>query len=189
LAKRPRHTAINVVPIRPTVFKIFRSATLIYAAGLDPLMPRQTRAFAEHDAATLKKATLTATTLCAIPTLALCALLLFAGDRVFAVPFGQAASVPSAATLLLSGLLLANLAQNVATCLLLQTGFFREIARVANVLVVAMAMMTAVVLVIDASVIGFIGDYTLVYVGGAASYVAYVVRKPFRIGSMQKAAP
>ncbi len=41
--------------ILDTVFKIFRGATLIYAAGLDPLIPRQTRAFAERDAATLKK--------------------------------------------------------------------------------------------------------------------------------------
>ena len=44
--------------ILDTVFKMFRGATLIYAAGLDPLVPRQTRAFAEHDAASLKKATL-----------------------------------------------------------------------------------------------------------------------------------
>lgn len=77
----------------------------------------------------------------------------------------------------------------MSSWLLLRTGFFREIALVANVLVAAMAMMTAVVLVIDASVSGFIGGYTLVYVGGAAFYVAYVVRKPFRIASMQKAAP
>lgn len=39
------------VIILDTVFKIFRGATLIYAAALDPLVPRQTRAFAEHDAA------------------------------------------------------------------------------------------------------------------------------------------
>lgn len=82
--------------ILDTVFKVFRGATLIYAAGLDPLVPRQTRAFAEHDVATLKKATLTATVLIAMPTIALCALLLTAGDKLFALLLGHAATVPRA---------------------------------------------------------------------------------------------
>ena len=175
--------------ILDTVFKIFRGATLIYAAGLDPMVPRQTRAFADHDAPTLKKATLIATALCAVPTLALCALLLFAGDRLFALLLGQAAIVPPAATLILIVLLLANLAQNVASCLLLHTGFFREVARVASFLVVAMAGMTALVLLSGLDIVGFIGGYAAVYVMGAVLYVVYVLRGPIRIASMPKVAP
>jgi O-antigen/teichoic acid export membrane protein len=175
--------------ILDTVFKLFRGATLIYAAGLDPLIPRQTRAFAERDAAALKKATLTATLLCAIPTLALCALLLFAGDRLFAFLLGHAATVPREATLILVVLLLANLAQNVASCLLLHTGFFREIARVANFLVIAMAAMTAIVLLAGLDIVGFIGGYAAVYMVGSALYVAYVLRGPFRIAASAKVAP
>ena len=175
--------------ILDTVFKIFRGATLIYAAGLDPLVPRQTRAFAERDAATLKKATLTAFILCAVPTLVLCALLLAAGDRVFAFLLGQAATVPSAATPILVVLLLANMAQNVANSLLLHTGFFREIARVASFLVIAMAAMTAIVLVAHIDIVGFISGYAAVYVAGAALYIGYVVRGPFRIAAAGKVAP
>lgn len=172
--------------ILDTVFKIFRGATLIYAAGLDPLVPRQTRAFAERDAATLKKATLTAAILCAVPTAALCALLLFAGDRVFALLLGQAATVPREATYILVVLLVANMAQNVASCLLQHTGFFREIARVATFLVAAMAVMTAVVLMGGFGIVGFIAGYAAVYVAGAALYIAYVVRGPFRIAATPK---
>src|SRR5262249_14205816 len=150
---------------------------------------RQTRAFAEGDAAALKTATLTATILCAVPTIALCAFLLVCGDRVFALLLGQAATVPPAATLLLIGLLLANLAQNVASCLLLHTGFFREIARVATFLVGAMAAMTAIVLLTGADVVGFIGGYAAVYLAGAAFYVGYVIRRPFRVVPSQKVAP
>lgn len=175
--------------ILDTIFKIFRGATLIYAAGLDPMVPRQTRAFADHDAPTLKKATLIAAVLCAVPTLALCALLLFSGDRLFALLLGNAATIPPAATLILIVLLLANLAQNVASCLLLHTGFFREIARVASFLVVAMAMMTALVLLISLDVVGFIGGYAAVYVMGALLYVVYVLRGPIRIASLPKVAP
>lgn len=175
--------------ILDTIFKIFRGATLIYAAGLDPMVPRQTRAFADHDAPTLKRATLIATVLCAVPTLALCALLLFAGDRLFALLLGQAATVPPAATMILIVLLLANLAQNVASCLLLHTGFFREIARVASFLVVAMAGMTALVLLTGLDIVGFIGGYAAVYVMGAVLYVVYVLRGPIRIASTPKVAP
>jgi O-antigen/teichoic acid export membrane protein len=166
--------------ILDTVFKIFRGATLIYAAGLDPLVPRQTRALAERDAAMLKKATLTAFVLCAIPTLALCALLLLAGDRLFALLLGHAATVLPAAIDVLVVLLLANLAQNVASNLLLHTGYFREIARVATVLVAAMAAMTLIAVAAGVDIVGFIGGYAAVYVAGAALYIAYVWRGPFR---------
>jgi O-antigen/teichoic acid export membrane protein len=169
--------------ILDTVFKIFRGATLIYAAGLDPLVPRQTRAFAERDAATLKKATLMATVLCAVPTVALCALLWFAGDRVFAVLLGPAATVPASVIPILIVLLTANMIQNVASCLLQHTGFFREIARVATFLVMAMATMTGIVYVAGFDIVGFIGAYAAVYIAGAGLYIAYVVRKPFRIAA------
>jgi predicted ABC-type sugar transport system permease subunit len=91
--------------------------------------------------------------------------------------------------LILVVLLLANLAQNVASCLLLHTGFFREIARVASYLVVAMAGMTALVLLSGLDIVGFIGGYAAVYVMGAVLYVVYVLRGPIRIASMPKVAP
>ncbi|MGH9805861.1 MAG: hypothetical protein ACRD9W_01140 [Terriglobia bacterium] len=175
--------------ILDTVFKVFRGTTLIYAAGLDPLVPRQTRAFAERDAVSVKKATLTAAILCAVPTIALCAVLWFAGDRLFAILLGQAATVPRQAILILVVLLLANLAQNVASNLLLHTGFFREIARVASILVAAMAVMTMVVIFAGADIIGFIGGYAVVYVTGAALYVFYMVRKPFRLARAPEITP
>jgi len=167
-----------------TVFKVFRGTTLIYAAGLDPLVPEQTRAFAARDVATLKRATLTAAVLIALPTLLLCLLLLLAGDRLFALLLGHAATVPSAAVVILAVLLLANMAQNVASCLLLHTGFFREIARVASFLVAAMAAMTALVLVTGLDITGFLAGYAVVYVAGAALYLYYVVRQPFRLAAM-----
>jgi O-antigen/teichoic acid export membrane protein len=169
-----------------TVFKIFRGATLIYAGGLDPLVPRQTRAFAEHDVAGLKKATWTAAVLCVIPTIVLCAILLFDGDRLFTLLLGHAATVPRAATLILVVLLLANLVQNVASNLLLHTGFFREIARLSTTVVILMTAMTATVALAGLDIVGFIGGYAAVYVAGAALYI-YTLRKPFRIAA--KVAP
>ncbi len=165
--------------ILDTVFKVFRGATLIYAAGLDPLVPRQTRAFADGDLATLKQATWTAAFLCAVPTLALCAVLLLAGDWLFALLLGHAATMPRAATYILVVLLIANFVQNVFSNILLHTGFFHEIARVATALVAAMAVMTVIVIAGGAGIVGFLGGYTAVYVFGGVLYVAYTVRKVF----------
>lgn len=163
-----------------TVFKVFRGTTLVYAAGLDPLLPKQTRALASRDAPALKRATFMAFVLCAVPTFALCGILLFAGDRLFALLLGHAATVPPLATKMLVVLLVANLAQNVASNLLLHTGYFREIARIATVLTVAMAIMTAVAITAGAGIDGFIGGYTAVYIGGAALYLVVLWRGPFR---------
>lgn len=169
--------------ILDTVFKVFRGATLIYAAGLDPVVPQQTRAYAARDVSTLKKATLTSAILCAIPTVILCALLLVAGDRLFAILLGNAATIPHEVTLILVVLLLANLAQNVANNLLLHLGFFHEIARVATFLVIAMAAMTAIVVGAGLGITGFIAGYAIVYIAGGALYVSYMVRGPFRIAA------
>lgn len=173
--------------ILDTVFKVFRGTTLIYSAGLDPLVPQQTRAFALHDAATLKKATLTAAILIALPTAALSIVLLTAGDRLFALLLGHAATVPRQAVLALVVLLFANMAQNVASCLLLHTGFFREIARVAAFLLAAMAAMTAAVLAAGLDINGFLVGYTAVYIAGAALYLVYLVRRPFSIAALPAA--
>ena len=166
--------------ILDTVFKIFRGATLIYAAGLDPLVPRQTRAFAERDMVTLKKATWMAATLCAIPTLALCVALVVAGDRIFVLLLGHAASIPAAAIPILVVLLVANLAQNVAGSLLLHTGFFHQLASAVTMTLGAMAVMTSIVIVSGAGIVGFIGGYAAAYVVGSALYVAYMMKKNFR---------
>ena len=169
--------------ILDTLFKVFRGVTLVFAAGLDPLTPQQTRAFAEGDAAKLKRATLTSAVLCAIPTLALCGLLVFAGDYLFGLLLGHAATIPYEATLILVVLLLANLVQNLGINLLMHTGFFREIARVATVLMVAMAAMTAIVFVAGADIVDFIAGYAVVYCAGAVLCMLYVVRGPFRVAA------
>lgn len=174
--------------ILDTVFKIFRGTTLLFAAGLDPLVPRQTRAFAEGDKATLKKATLTATALCAIPTVIICLALVFGGDKFFAMLLGHAATMPRAASFILVALLIGNLGHSVVTCLLLHTGFFRELGRVASVVVAAMAVITGLVVICGVGVVGFIGAYAAVYVAGVGLYIADVKRSIFEGGARNAGA-
>jgi hypothetical protein len=43
-----------------------------------------------------------------------------------------------------------------------------------------MAAMTVVAILVGAGIVGFIGGYTAVYIGGAALYVVALWRGPFR---------
>jgi hypothetical protein len=54
---------------------------------------------------------------------------------------------------------------------------------VASFLVAAMAAMTALVLGAGLDITGFLAGYAVVYVAGAALYVYYVVRQPFRLAA------
>jgi purine-cytosine permease-like protein len=67
------------------------------------------------------------------------------------------------------------------------TGFFREIARVASFLVVAMAAMTGLVVAFGLDITGFLAGYATVYIAGAILYIVYVVYRPFRIAAMRSA--
>jgi hypothetical protein len=174
--------------ILDTVFKVFRGATLIFAAGLEPLIPQQTRAFAARDARALKRATLTATVLCAIPTGVLCAILLFSGDKLFALLLGKAATIPREATVILVCLLIANLAKNVATCLLQHTGFFREIARLGTITGGTIILATVVAVLMHLDIVGFLGVFAAAYVFGAVLAVIFALRGPIRIAREQHLA-
>jgi hypothetical protein len=88
--------------------------------------------------------------------------------------------MPAATTPILVVLVFANLVQTVSNFLLVHTGFFKEIARLAAVMVVAMTAATAAAFAVRLDIIGFLEVYTVVYVGGALLHVLLVIRGPFR---------
>jgi hypothetical protein len=164
--------------ILDTTFKVFRGAALIYAVGCDIVVPRQTRAHAEGDTSALTRVTLQALALCALPTLALCAVLFFGADRLFAILLGSAVTMPPAITPILIALLLSNMVQNVATSLLIHTGYFKEMSRIALSLVAAMTVMTVVAWAARLDLTGFLASYLAVYMVGAAAFVTLAIRGP-----------
>jgi hypothetical protein len=161
-----------------TVFKVFRGATVVFSAGCDLLVPRQTRAFAAADTPGLRRHTLQALAAAALPAIVLCLLLAFAGERLFGVLLGDAAQVPAAFNQILIVLILANLIQTVSNFVLVHTGFFAPIGRLAT----AMALLMTVVAVLDwalhLSLLGFAMAYAAAYVLGAVLYVVLAMRYP-----------
>ncbi|MDR3401958.1 MAG: hypothetical protein P4L99_05600, partial [Chthoniobacter sp.] len=106
-----------------TVFKIFRGATVLFSAACDLLVPRQTQAYAQRDHRQVRRATAFAFALAAVPALALCVLLLVAGDRVYALLLGGRVTVPSSFTPLVVGQIVCKLFQTVSNYVLVHTGF------------------------------------------------------------------
>jgi O-antigen/teichoic acid export membrane protein len=164
--------------ILDTTFKIFRGTMIIYAAGCDVMVPRQTRALAEKDRPALVKATLIAAALCSLPAIALCVLLAFAGDHLFALLLGPAATMPQATIPILIVLLLANLAQTVSNSVLLHTGYFRQLAMIAAGLAAALTLMTALALALRLDITGFLWGYAMVFAVSVACTVMALIRGP-----------
>jgi O-antigen/teichoic acid export membrane protein len=171
-----------------TALKIYRGVSMAYSAACDLLIPRQTRAFAERDARTLVRATLLAAGLCAIPALAVCGLLIFAGKQMFALLLGPAATMPLAAIPVIIGLLLASMVQLVTHSVLVHSGFFKEVARIGILMVIAQIAITGIVVLGRLDIITFLGLYTAVYGVGALLAFVLMIRGPIRIAAGKSTA-
>lgn len=153
-------------------YKVFRGANLLFSAANDVTVPWQTRAYAAGDRRALLRASLAAAVLSALPALGIGALLLLAGDAFFTLLLGGAAIVPRGLLLALLLLTAANWLQALANSLLVHTGRFRAIARLAMVMALALAVPGLCDLLWGPDLVGFSAGYAVVYALGACSYAA-----------------
>jgi O-antigen/teichoic acid export membrane protein len=165
--------------ILDTAFKVFRGGSVAYSAACDIAVPRQTQAYNDRDAAGLMRATWIALGLCSIPTVTVSIILFTIGDKLFAWLLGPAAVMPHVAPVLVI-LLFANMFQMVALSLLVHTGYFKEIAQAAPVVVVAMTLGTLLAVFIKASFLQYLWIYAIVYSCGAVIFVALAWRGPIQ---------
>lgn len=178
--------------ILDTAFKVSRGCSMVFAAVTDLLVPRQTSALAERDGPTLVRATLIAAALCSVPAVAACAILIFAGDRLFAFLLGGAAVMPAAIVPILIVLIFASMAKMVANSVLVHNGFFREVARIGVAVMAAMAVLGIYTLAVRLDFIPFLQAFAAVYTCGAVASVVMMIRGPIRLayaGGKSAAAP
>ena len=163
-----------------TMLKIFLGTLNLCSAACDLLVPRQTAAFAAHNAHLLWRATLTAVVLCAVPVLIVSALLLSDAKGLFALLLGHSATMPPAAVPILLVLLATAAVKSAPNFLLQHTGYFRTIARLSifNAALMTAAVATGLLLHVD--VVGFLALYAGTFVVVAALYVTLAVRGPLR---------
>jgi O-antigen/teichoic acid export membrane protein len=161
-----------------TVFKIFRGATVGFSAACDLMVPRQTRAFAAGDTRDLRHRTLVALGLASLPAIALCLLLIVAGEWLFNLLLGGAAHVSPAFIPILIVLILANLVQTVSNFVLVHTGFFGPIGRLATGMALLMTVAAGLDALLHLDLIGFSLLYAAAYGIGSALYVLLALRYP-----------
>ena len=166
--------------ILDTAFKVCRGANQFYSAACDALVPRQTSALAERDGSAMIRATWLAVALCGLPALPASAVLLVAGDRLFAILLGPAAVMPPATTPIIIMLLGGNLAQMVSHSVLVHTGYFREVARISFSQVSAMTGVIALTIWAHFDILQFLNAFAAVYTCGALVAVALMIRGPIR---------
>jgi O-antigen/teichoic acid export membrane protein len=164
-----------------TTIKIFYGTLVLCTAACDLLVPRQTRAFAEHDTPTLLRATLAAAGLCALPAAFFSGILWYDASRLFALLLGPAATMPPAVTPILTVLLAAAAARTACNYLLQHTGFFKEISRLSIIISIAMTAAVLIAAVARLDIIGFLAVYAVIHAGSALLYVIAAIRGPIRI--------
>ena len=175
--------------ILDTAFKVCRAANQFFSAACDALVPRQTSALAERDGSAMIRATWLAAALCGLPAAAASVVLIFAGDKLFALLLGPAAVMPPATTPIIIMLLTGNLAQMVSHSVLVHTGYFREVARISFSMVAAMIGVVALTIWAHFDILQFLNAYAAVYSCGAFVAVAMMIRGPIRLAHEIGGAP
>jgi len=159
-----------------TYYKVVRLGVAAFRVGGDGLLPRQTAAWHAGDRAALARATALVLGLGLGAALVLSALLLAAGDAIFAALLGRADLVPREAVWAMAATLVALAAQSTAGSLLSHLGFFAPLARVALAVLAAMALLAAAAPLL-AGPGDFLLGYAAIYVCGAAAFVALAWRQ------------
>ena len=86
--------------------------------------------------------------------------------------------MPPAFNYILIVLVLANLVQTVSNFVLVHTGFFGPIGRLATGMALLMSLVAALDALLHLSLIGFAALYAVAYVGGAILSVVLAARYP-----------
>ncbi len=168
------------VIIIDTALKIFSGTVNLCSAACDLLVPRQTAAYAERDARTLMRATLTAFALCALPAFAVGAILLVDADFIFRLLLGHSAVMPWQMTPLLLVLLGVAVAKSAPNFLLQHTGYFPAIARLAGLNALVMTGAIAIALLLDLGLVWLFALYAAAFVTAAAFYLVAAFRGPIQ---------
>lgn len=163
-----------------TALKIFFGALNLCSAACDLLVPRQTAAYSARDQRALIRATLLAIELCALPALAITALLMLDAKHLFALLLGHSAVMPASITPLLFLLMAAGVMKTAPNFLLQYTGYFKEIARLSIVNALLMTAAIGVGSLARVSIVGLLMLYAAAYAIIALFYLAVAWRGPIR---------
>jgi len=163
-----------------TALKIFFGTSNLCSAACDLLVPRQTEGYSARDRTTLVRATVAAVALCALPAIAISLLLLFDAKNLFLLLLGRAAVMPPSMTPILLVLLAVVVIKTPPNFLLLYTGYFKELARLAIANALLMTMVIGIGVLAQIDVVGLLALYAGVFVVAGLLYCSLALQRPIR---------
>ena len=151
-------------------YKVTRFAVLTYLIGAETVLPHQTRAAHDEDAAGLIRATAKGFMVGLIPMTAGIAAITFFGDRIFGVILNHNGIVSPVARLAICAMLVFLLIQTTSQIVLIGVGKFEELSRRAWITLTGMLLITALMVLFHWSIDAFIVAYVIVYGAGSLLY-------------------
>ena len=151
-------------------YKVTRFAVMSYLIGAETVLPHQTRAVHNQDAAALGRATAKGFMVGLLPmTVGIAAIALF-GGKIFGVILNHNEVVTPTMRVAICAMLVFMLIQTTCAIVLIGVGKFEELARRACITLAGMVLVSALMVIFHWNLDTFIGAYVVVYGAGSLLY-------------------
>jgi O-antigen/teichoic acid export membrane protein len=165
-----------------TFYKVYRFGAVSFRVSSEALLPQQTRAVQDGDQGRLFRLVRSIFLLGLVAAVPAVLMLLIGGPHLFALLLGRGRIIPMSAIFAMSLMIFFVLVQSTAGSILLNTGHFKPISRLAMTMAAGMATISAATLALGLDIDEFLFAYTLVYALGALGYVSLLWRHLLRPG-------
>jgi len=172
-------------------YKVTRFAVISYLIGAETVLPHQTRAVHNKDAAELGRATAKGFMVGLVPmTSGIVAIALF-GEKIFDVILNHNGIVSPVMRVAICAMLAFMLIQTTSQIVLIGVGKFEELARRASITLTGMVMISTLTIIFHWSTDAFIVAYVVVYGAGTLLYAEclYSLSRSLRRKNSRQDAP
>ena len=151
-------------------YKVTRFAVMSYLIGAETVLPRQTRAVHDEDAAGLARATAKGFMVGLLPMISGIVAIAGFGEKLFGVILNHHGIVSPVMRFAICAMLAFMLVQTTCQIVLIGVGKFEELARRACVTLSGMVLISALTVLFNWSMDAFIVAYVVVYGAGSLLY-------------------
>ena len=172
-------------------YKVTRFAVISYLIGAETVLPHQTRAVHNKDAAELGRATAKGFLVGLVPmTSGIAAIALF-GENIFDVILNHNGIVSPVMRVAICAMLAFMLIQTTSQIVLIGVGKFEELARRASITFAGMVMISTLTIIFHWSIDAFIVAYVVIYGAGSLLYAEclYSLSRSLRSKNSRQDAP
>jgi O-antigen/teichoic acid export membrane protein len=151
-------------------YKVTRFAVMSYLIGAETVLPRQTRAVHDQDAAGLVRATAKGFIIGLIPMISGVAAITLFGEKIFGIILSHNEIVSPVTRFAICAMLVFMLIQTTCQIVLIGAGRFSDLARRAGITLAGMILISVSTVLFHWSIDAFMVGYVIVYGAGSLLY-------------------